>query len=263
MRNLLLPLVLSLCFACSRTETDAADDVRAVPPLNSLDLVRGDMTEPHVALPSGVLDREGWKRGPRVGYGNTPTEGWNAFITWGQVYKAAGSTVPDANTRFQIRNLQAHYLSKADGQWHRLQQTDAIGGANYAEDFQNDLNVAADLRANAEGYSATLRPGYNFHFWPSEGRMALPDSADIAGVWVSIEARLVKDDPAGVDNRGKVRWMMSAGADYWQDRETPWDQWKTNGDVGIGRFRWITKDWQAYNMHTLTDEQLRANPPPL
>lgn len=56
--------------------------------------------------------------------------------------------------------------------------------------------------------------------------------------------------------------LFSAGADYWQRVDSEWDQWKTNGDIGIGRFRFIKNEWQVFNMHTLTDEQLRDNPPP-
>ena len=42
-----------------------------------------------------------------------------------------------------------------------------------------------------------------------------------------------------------------------------WDQWTTNGDIGIGRFRFLTADWQTFNMHTASDSVLRANPPPV
>ena len=183
------------------------------------------------------------------------------MTTWGQVYAAEGSE-PPTNTRFQIRNMRTWYLSKATDEWVQWQESDHVGGANYAEDFQEDRNEPADIRAEAEGYSATLQPGFNFHFWPEEGRVTM-DPTDITAVWSAIDARLILNDSTAADDRAEAQLMMSAGSDYWLDRAAAWDQWTTNGDIGIGRFRFITKDWQTYNMHTMSDSILANNPPPI
>lgn len=226
---------------------------------NTLEQIRNDMAEPHQAIPNGI-DGQDWRLAPRVGYGNQPPEGWSAMTTWGQVY-APTTGNPATNTRFQIKNMQTWYLSKATGEWISWQTSSNVGGANYAEDFQNDLNIPADLRREEEGYSANLQEGYNFHFWPQEGRVTI-DPDDIAAVWTAIDGRLILDDHAGVNDMSQACMMMSVGADYWTNRSAEWDQWTTNGDIGIGRFRYLTKDWQTFNMHTMTKEQLTQQPPP-
>ena len=227
---------------------------------NSLEQIRNDMAMPHEAIPRGVPESLDWRGGPRRGYGNNPPEDWSATITWGQVY--AAQEAPEAsNTRFQIKNMQTWYLSKTTGEWTNWQTSSRVGGANYAEDFQEDRNEPADLRREDEGASATVKPGFNFHFWPEEGRVEM-DPNDIEAVWTAIDGRLILQDSTIRDDRAEARLMLSAGADYWLDRAAPWDQWTTNGDIAIGRFRFLTEDWETYNMHTMSDSILENNPPP-
>ncbi len=230
----------------------------------ALQLVLDDMTEPHEGIPNGVPDSYGWGEKPRIGYGNIPPDGWNAALPWGQVYTdVKGNST--TNTRFQIRNMQLWYLSKKENRWKEWSISSNIAGANYAENFQNDTNIEADIRAetdNGGGISSTLVTGYNFHFWNNDGRTEI-DPEDIAGVWTSLESRLILDDPDATDDREEARLMMSAGADYWENVSIAWDQWKTNGDIFIGRFRYLTREWQTFYAHTLTEEQLKINPPPI
>ncbi|WP_298545559.1 hypothetical protein [uncultured Aquimarina sp.] len=231
--------------------------------LNSIQLIKDDMRLPHQGYPSGVPIELGWALQPRISYGNNPPDDWRAMFIWGQVYTDPSGN-PSTNTRFQIRNLQAWYLSKTDGKWRLWEKTSSIAGANYAEDFQGDINIPADIRDesnNGGGISSTLRSGFNFHFWPNKNRISI-DPNDIAGVWVSMESRLVVNEINKPDDRRNARMMLSAGADYWSSLTAEWDQWKTNGDIGIGRFRYITEKWQVFNMHTLSDAQLANNPPP-
>jgi hypothetical protein len=56
--------------------------------------------------------------------------------------------------------------------------------------------------------------------------------------------------------------MMSVGADYWKTLDAQWDQWKTNGDLAISRFRFITPKWQWFHMCTRPAEDIRRDPPP-
>ena len=231
--------------------------------VNSLQLIRDDMNLPHEGVPRGLPPTTDWAAGPRIGWGNNPPNDWNAMIPWGQIYADSRGN-PAVNVRCQIRNMQAWYLSKKDDQWKKWVLTSRIDGANYAEDFQNDVNIPADIRQEGPGAGISVPPpsqGYNFHFWSEEGRIVM-DPLDIAGVWVSIEARLIAANENLPDDRDAARLLFSAGADYWQSPTAAWDQWKTNGDIGIGRFRYLTSKWQAFNMHTLSEAQLQSNPPP-
>ena len=269
LRNFTVLLLALVTTACDKEATTAESP--GTPPVtapiassevipNSLEQIKNDMLLDHEAIPRGVPGTIDWRTKPRTGGGNEPPAGWDAMITWGQVYATTASG-PAPNTRFQIKNMRAYYLSKATGQWTKWQQADHVEGANYAEDFQNDRNVPADLRQEAVGYSATLKPGFNFHFWPGEGRVTM-DPADIAAVWTAIDACLILNDSTATDDRSTAKLLMSVGADYWENKAVAWDQWKTNQDIAIGRFRFITKDWQTYNMHTMSDEILENNPPP-
>ena len=268
---------LSFCLfilfaACGENTVSVSESPAAKPDpggaggtLNSLQTVIDDMAEPHEGYARGVNYDGGeawsWVYHPRIGYGNNPPAGWDAFIPWGQVYADTSNTFVE-NVRFELRNLQGWYLSKQDKQWHRWSGPEPIIGANYAEDFADDENIEADIETTADGgITSTLVEGYNFHFF-HENRVPI-DPADIAGVWTFCEGRLVLADPNGPDNRAAARLLMSVGGDYWESLEAAWDQWTTNGDVGIGRFKYLTPEWQAFNMHTLTAAQLRDTPPPV
>ncbi len=246
-------------FSCKESVSVDQSDVV----FNSLEIIWNDMDLPHEAIPSGVPETMDWRLAPRLSYGNNPPEDWTAMIPWGQVYAVDGDVQTGTNTRFQIRNMQTWYLSKSTNTWILWIKSSNIEGANYAEDFQNDINIPADIELETDGggISASLQPGYNFHFWTAGDRIEI-DPTDIAGVWSSMEARLIVADTNNPDDRHTAKLLFSAGADYWKAVDSEWDQWKTNGDIGIGRFRFIKNDWQVFNMHTLTAEQLANQPPP-
>jgi len=231
------------------------------PTINSIETMADDMTLPHEAAPHGVPASFDWGRGPRLGMGNQPGE-FRALTAWGQLYEAAEGN-PAANTRVQLRNIRAYVLSKKDGQWHMVQSSRGAEGAAYVEDFAGDVNKPPEARWEADGsVSVKAGGGYNYHFWPDSGRAAI-DPQDIGGVFTTVQARLVVDDPDQPDDRAQARYLLSMGGDYWLSLSAQWDEWKTNGDVGIGRFKVVRLEWQAFNMTTLTLEELKQNPPPL
>lgn len=235
----------------------AAFALLASPP--DLETLVADMTLPHVAPPNGLPEGVDWRLKPRVGWGNHMAEGWSAFIPWGQVYLRQGGRFPE-NTRVEIRNLRAYVLDSQTKRWRPLQNSLRVGGAAYVESFAEDANVPADFRDEPGGTVSIVFPkGHNFHFWTPEGRVAL-DRERIGGIVTAVEARLIPEDPAKPWNPSRRALMMSVGADYWKALDSQWDQWKTNGDVGIGRFRWITPRWTTYTMTSLSRAELEANP---
>ncbi len=218
------------------------------------------MTTPHEGMPQGVPTSYNWASKPRVGWGNNP-QGFQAMTAWGQLYEAATGN-PATNTRAQIRNIRAYILSKRDGQWYLLQSSIKVEGAAYREDYVGDVNRAADIRYEPDG-SASVKAGqgYNFHFWPP-GRASI-DPNDVAGIFTTVQARLLIDNPQQVDDTSQARYLLSMGGDYWLNLTAKWDNWKTNGDIGIGKFKYVTTGWRAFNMTTLSSDQIRQNPPPL
>ena len=82
--------------------------------------------------------------------------------------------------------------------------------------------------------------------------------AGLKAVFVQQYARLVLDDPNGVDDRHLARYVMHVAS----DRKAASGQ-TTSGALGISRFKRITNDWQPFNMITsMSREELEANPPP-
>lgn len=244
-------------------ETFTSEPSETIP--NDLDNIIADMTGDHEGFPRGVPTDGGeawsWVYHPRISYGNDMPSDWSATISWGQVY-AEDSGTALSTTRFQIRNLNLWMLRKSDSTWVQLiHEPDDILGANYAEDFENDSNVKADIRDESNkggGISVNVARGYNFHFF-SQNRAEF-DPTEIAGMWSFFEARIVPDQaPEHYDSA----IMASAGGDYWESMTAEWNQWKTNGDWAIGRFKYITKDWQTFNAHTLDEATLRQFPPPV
>ncbi|MBD3378513.1 T9SS type A sorting domain-containing protein [candidate division KSB1 bacterium] len=227
---------------------------------NSLDQIINDMTRNHQGLPHGVPTSYSWYTGPRIGT-PVPPAGWTAAIGWGQVYEWVEGN-PATNTRVQIKDMEMYYLSKADHQWHLLQEARTVFGWAYVEDFVNDKHKTADTRMEADSsISVTCGDGYNFHFWPQQGRTLFPVN-DVDACFVTVQARLVLDDPMGVDDRDSARYLLNVGGDWWLDLDAQWDQWKTNRDMGIGRFRFVSSEWSSFNMITLSVERTRENPPP-
>jgi hypothetical protein len=229
-------------------------------PLNSVETILYDMKGLHEGRPHGVPLSYNWSQAPRVGMGNNPG-GFRAFTAWGQVYEdAKGSSA--TNTRVQLKNIKTYVLSKKDGTWRLVQESADVQGAAYREDFIDDINKPANVRAEDEGISVKLEPGYNFHYWPPTGRADI-DPEDIAGVFTTMQARLITDDETKPDDRAEARYLLSMGADYWLNATAQWDQWKTNGDVAIAKFKYVTAAWQAFNMISVAEDVLRENPPPL
>jgi hypothetical protein len=153
-------------------------------------------------------------------------------------------------------------LSKRDGQWYLLQSSTRVEGAAFREDFAGNVNKAADIRYEPDGsISVKAGQGYNFHFWtPSRASI---DPNNVAGIFTTVQARLVTDNPQQADDRFQARYLLGMGGDYWLSMTAKWDNWKTNGDIGIGKFKYVTTSWQAFNMTTLSADQIRQNPPPL
>ena len=247
-----LVLVSALAILVGGVAEAGSDDVAR--------LFIGDMEDGHDLKPAGVGGAD-WGRHARRGMRELP-EGWSCAIMWGQIYPPEGGE-PPANVRVQIRNARLWCLSRRDGEWRRLKASTGVEGASYRLDFAGDESVPADTRKEEDGsVSIRMARGRNFHFWPLAGRVEL-DPDDTAAMASSFEARLVVDDPAKPADPDSARIIGSCGGDFWQTKDSRWDNWKTNGDWAIGRFKLITPDWRVFTATNAATDVLRKNPPPL
>ena len=239
---------------------------------NSAQIIIDDMTLPCDACLHGT-DGLSWggQCAGNPGYSGTTVPAknnqglwWGAMTAWGQAYIDCGGS-PAPNTRVQFRNIMTKFLLN-DGQWY-IMQAGSINGAAYVENFANNASKAADIRDesnNGGGISVTVGigayAGYNFHYYPSA--RAAVDHNTIVGIFTSVEARLILNDPNGPDDRAQSRTSNSMGADWWINMTSGWlPDWSANAGINGGRNKWITSDWQSYSMCTLSPAQINANPP--
>ncbi|MGL5795913.1 MAG: hypothetical protein ACRC06_16235, partial [Waterburya sp.] len=220
-----------------------------------------DMTPPHEGMPHGVSTDYDWVSGPLVDT-EMNTQDFKAMTAWGQLYEdSIGNSA--TNSRVQIKNIKAYMLSKQDDKWHLLQSSKKVEGAAYREDFAGDMSKPANIRYEQDGsVSVKAGQGYNFHFWPLNNRVSI-NREDIAAIFTTVQARLVIDNPQKPDDRSKARYLLGMGGDYWLTMTAQWDNWTTNGGIGVGKLKYVTTNWRNFNLITLSSSEIRRNPPPL
>lgn len=219
-------------------------------------LLLSDMRLPHELPPSGIPENWNWGRSGRVGMGNSPGN-FHAFIPWGQIYKVREKRVP-AGTQVEIRRMLACMLPKRKGaQWMVLYKAEGVTGHAYDEDYKDNRSIDTHISQLSDGVTRMeFLDGYNLHFWPAAGRVDI-DPSNIQGLYVSMQARWVE----GTGGPVPPPLMLSAGADYWLDKTAKLDQFKTNNDAAIGRFRMLGPDWRTFTASTVGAEVLDRHPP--
>lgn len=225
---------------------------------NSIDLVGADMREAHEGPPHGLPQDWDWGMGPRVNLGTSPPATCRAVTPWGQLYEAAYGN-PARNTRVEIRDMALWILNRRHV-WRRADVGVELDGKSFREDFSGTDPSQDDLIRQGSSLRVSISPGagYCYHFWTI--RRDAIDPSDIAGIFATVRARLVTDDESLPDDRENARYLLSMGADYYQNTTD------TNGccdDVAIGRFKYVKTGWRSFNMTTLSPSELLLDPPPL
>lgn len=208
--------------------------------------IQRDGTLPHERMPRGVPRGFDWARGPRVGAGNTPGA-FRAATGWGQAFSSGDA---DGRVMLQLRALQVLVCAGPQRQW-QLVQRGPIEGRQFRADFAGNASAAAEhFELQGEVATVAFAAGSAFHFWPAAGRFELP-AGPLCGVLVLVQARL---DPNSAPGTGA---LVGLGADYWLDRGTHWDQYRTNRDIAIGRLRVVTPEWRWVGLSTAGDADLQ------
>jgi hypothetical protein len=230
-------------------------------PVNAGTAIASDMSGKNEGLPQGVPLSYAWATSPATVMGNNPG-GWRAMTAWGVVY-AASQGNPAANTRVNIRNVQAYVLRKSTGKWLLLQSTATPDGAAYPADFSVNAGIPGDRRTEPDGtISVTAGKGYNYHFYPS-GRGAI-DPNDIGGIVTLFQARLIVGNPALPDDRSIAAYLAGSGGDYYPALTGQWPGGLSyNPGIAIGKEKYVKTFWRVFSMTTMTVAQLQKNPPPI
>jgi len=204
-------------------------------------------------------------------------DNWTEVLTWGQVYASNHNKEckprpgdpsniknclhhelcsPDKNfpnVRVHIKDLEL-YIYKKDNTWERLDYTDLVDkshpgqyGHSYVEDYSGDVNRPADIRFEPEGgISVQAGSGWNFHFW-GKGIKLDSEKLGVKGIFVVCKTRLV-----GVVGNQDPKYLLNVGADHW--RSDGYKDWGgvSNISVALGRFKYVTTEWQYVTMHGFT-----------
>ena len=115
-----------------------------------------------------------------------------------------------------------------------------------------------------------------FHGWSSG--FSRIDGPDIGAVFLTLQARLVKDKDSGTDDRDRAKYLIHVGGDYYPETSTRASDLAPAyyfPGIGLSRAKLVNNNWQAFSFSTinvgvedpggatLTEAELRANPPPL
>jgi hypothetical protein len=278
-----------------RSPTAATSGARtATSTVNSLDTLVDDMRLMNDLALAGAPPGPGWATGPGfVLMGNRPRGSatatwwqpynpalksdawWNILLPWMVLYDGVGSA--STNTRVEMRNLKAYYLSRSTGAWVKISEG-AVDGAYYPKTLTGTDTVAPDFRTEAGGTVSVRPAGGNlaFHGWCCGGRSIVP--ADVGALFVTMQTRLTVDNPTLPDDRSRARFLVQVGADYYPTASTKIADFAPTGynpGAGMSRFKLVNNNWQSISFTTLdvaaqdppggaiTVAQLRSSPPPL
>jgi len=236
---------------------------------NTVQAIYDDMHLPHQGHPYGMPSSYDMYQGPVVrGIGSGESD-FHILVPGGLVYEETERS-SSTNTRVQIRNLRGYVLDKSDNTWKQLPEV-PIEYANSAGDLSGSPTTATDLRQEPEGISARLLSGSTDAFQFNTERIDIhaiyqKDLLELAAqVFVTYEARLILDDEHGEDDRHLAHYVADAGCSVWRRFDSVWEpDFSQNHDIGFGRFKYVTNDWQCFNIVTdISLSGLQQNPPPL
>jgi hypothetical protein len=216
---------------------------------------------------------------------------WTTFLPWFVVWD--GSNHGDnLNCRVAMRDME-FWVCDSDWNWSRLiGPYSDLSGELYRRDLQGSAS-GADERTESDG-SFSVRFNHSgpnvYHGWAYKANNI--DSSTMRGIHVRLKARKVVHSSSGTDQRNTASYLIHVGGDPYpnefahannqnQDAKYLGITWLPG--AGACRFQYVTNDWKAFcytnlattratdgdprgtrtSGWTMTDQQLRDNPPPL
>lgn len=215
--------------------------------------LNADWSRPHEGRAMGVPRDFDWALRPRLEAGNQSGV-FSAATGWGHIFWGKDTVGHPGSV--QVRNFQTYLCHGADRRWVRI-QSGGIEGAEFRADFKDNSARAAPSFNTENGISTiSFDVGKAFHFWPANGRAPLPDKP-LCGFLVLLEARTLAPANNKTDAAQEGGYLIGAGADYWIDKASPWDNFKTNKGVGLGRLKYVGTSWSWYGMSTAANDDLQ------
>ncbi|NJD07032.1 MAG: hypothetical protein FIA97_11120, partial [Methylococcaceae bacterium] len=228
---------------------------------NDVQTIVNDMQPFNDAAPHGLSSDWTILNGAQILAGAEPPVGWEAATATGQVYRDVSDS-QDTNTRVELKNIYSYVLSRSTGKWGLLQYSVSVGGVSCTEAYIGACSTP-DFKYLSQGSVAVkLAHGRNLFFSPNTSRASI-DPNDIAGIFTTVQARLVVDDPSKASDVSTARYLVDMGGDFWRSLNIDQAAYGVNNtQIGNGRFKYVTATWQDFNFTTLTAEEIAKNPPP-
>ncbi len=219
-------------------------------------LAQNDRSQNSV-FPGENTDRFGWYGGRSlagVDRPTTPDPRYNYLMAWNMVYPEKGKQAnPDA--RVEMQNFRT-YVHTKDGNWLEVlnQNNSGIGGGLSDADFADMYAVYDSPISNSEAGVASFKappPGFNFQPWIN-GRGGF-DNQNIDGIYVS---GMVRSD------RPDSNLVIDQGADWYAKPDGTAAGLENSDGIGTSNWLRLSDRWQPLFYSTVSEEELRRNPPP-
>lgn len=234
---------------------------RATPYIPDGVVLNSNMTEfihQHEAgvQPNGLAASVPWKYGTVIR--DELKSNWSRVGLWGQVYLQEGYLKLPENVGIELREFKMYILNPSTLEWELILNPtfNDYNTLFYDDNFEDNRHrqFYHHKKILNDGQSVVIRfdeenAMFNFHPYSNdrfEFKQTGYTMADGRPYVIStLEARLVKWDPAGVDELEEAPFIFNVGGDYWDTYTDSWkSDWSANGEIGGGQFIKITPEWR-------------------
>jgi hypothetical protein len=207
-------------------------------------------------FPGENTDHFGWfggKAGAGVDKPTVPDDKYNYMMAWNMVYPEKGKEA-DPNARVEMTNFRS-FAHTTDGRWVELQnqnQSGIGGGLSYA-DFRDMYAVFDRPITNENGIASFQSPPEGYNFQPWIGSRGDFSNLNIDGIFISGSVRA---------DRPNSNLVIDQGADWYAHGSGTAVGLENSDGIGTSNWMRLSENWQPLFYTTVSEEELRRNPPP-
>ena len=206
--------------------------------------------------PNGLDASVPWKYGTIIREELKPN--WSRVGLWGQVYLQEGYSKLPENAGIELREFKMYILNPATLEWELILNPtfNDYNTLFYDDNFEDNRHQQfyTHKKILNDGHSVVIRfdeenAMFNFHPYSNDRFEFKQTGYTMADgrpyVICTLEARLVKWDPTGVDELEEAPFIFNVGGDYWDTYTDSWkSDWLANGEIGGGQFIKVTTEWR-------------------
>lgn len=209
-------------------------------------------------IPTGNRVQPGWSASSPF---RTNTY-WTHFLAWFVVFEMADSggilQNTQTNTRIEFRGAKCLYRYRNSTTWLQHGSTTNNPGMFRASlDGQVMTPGTLDIRVNTSGNAELYYPrqsSFCVHgTWPGINALS---PVNLAAVFVTVQARLIKNDGAGSDDTANAKYLLHVGGDWYPNADARAADIDPEDSIipgcGASGLKQITSSWQAFSFVTIS-----------